>query len=146
MRFTLILVGGMFFLAIADFLISFIAIISYTLVISNISTGLAELLAEFPWDCVYIQGATYYKGILYVTCNSATTSTASNYKGITVKAIRTDIWELFDSLKVNGSFEPEGLDVVALGNTSSLTYEIMMGMGKSGVMSQAVRFSIPYEL
>lgn len=112
----------------------------------NISTHVATLLAEFPWNCVYVQGATYYKGILYITCNSPTTSSASNYTGITIKAIRTDIWELIDELKVSGSFEPEGLDVVALGNTSSLTYEIMMGMGKSGVMSQAVRFSIPYEL
>lgn len=108
----------------------------------TISTKKATLLAEFPWDCVYVQGATYYKGIIYVACNTQTTSSASNYKGITVKCIRTDTWELIDKLTVSGSFEPEGMDIASVDSN----YQLMMGMAKYDAMAQAVRFTPPYEL
>ena len=108
----------------------------------DISTGVATLLAEFTWDCVYVQGSTYYNGVLYVVCNTQTTGSTSNYAGITLKVIRTDTWELVDELTVSGSFEPEGLDIIPVDNT----YEIMMGIGKYSEMSKAVRYTIPYEL
>ena len=108
----------------------------------DISSGTVTLLAELPWDCVYCQGCAYYGGMLYVTCNSPTTGSASNYTGITVKCIRTDTWALYDELTVSGNFEPEGMDTVPVTNGSQLT----MGMGKYNVMSQVAYFTIPYEL
>jgi hypothetical protein len=108
----------------------------------DISTGNCTLLAEFPWDCVYVQGSTLYEGILYVACNTQTTGSASNYRGITVKAIRTDTWGLIDNLTVSGNFEPEGMDTTPINNGC----QIMMGIGKYNVMSQAVRFTPPYSL
>jgi hypothetical protein len=108
----------------------------------DLTTHTATLIAEYPWDCVYVQGCTCYEGILYVACNTQTTGSASNYTGITVKAIRTDTWKLVDELKVSGNFEAEGMDTIPVDGG----YEIMMGMGKYGSMSQAIRFTPPYKL
>lgn len=109
----------------------------------NIANNTVELMASFPWDCVYVQGATFYKGILYVTCNTGTTGSASNYTGITVKCIRTDTWELIDELTVSGSFEPEGMDTVSFTEYGT---ELTMGIGKWNTISKFVRFTPPYEL
>lgn len=114
-----------------------LSIYEYTL-----STGRAVLLAELSWDCVYCQGSTCYDHILYVTCNTQTTGSASNYTGITVKVIRTDTWSLIDELTVSGVFEPEGLDIIPVNDG----HEIMMGMGRYQRMEQTVRFTIPYTL
>lgn len=108
----------------------------------TISTGACVLKAEFPWDCVYIQGATTCDGILYVSCNTQTTGTASNYKGITLKAIRTDTWTLVDELTCSGSFEPEGMDTIPYGGG----HELSIGMNKYNALSQVVRFTPPFSL
>lgn len=108
----------------------------------DLSTGVATLQAEYPWDCVYVQGSTVMDGILYVTCNTQTTGSASNYTGITVKAIRTDTWQYVDTLTVSGNFEPEGMDTIPIGTG----YELMMGVGKYHQISEAVRFTVPYSL
>lgn len=106
----------------------------------NLETHDATLMYETPWDCVYIQGAAYYKGILYVACNTQTTGSASNYKGITVKVIRTDIWSLIDELICEGVFEPEGMDVVSTGEGQ----EIEMGIGHYTGLRLITRFTAPY--
>lgn len=108
----------------------------------DIKSGTCTLQAEFPWDCVYVQGATCYDGILYVACNTQTTGQASNYKGITIKCIRTDTWTHFDTLTVEGTFEPEGMDVFPANGG----WEISVGMGHWGTMQQTARFTPPYEL
>ena len=108
----------------------------------DLSTGNAVLQAEFPWDCVFLQGATFLDGILYCACNTQTTGSAGNYVGITLKAIRTDTWVQLDSLISSGNYEPEGLDVIPQGNKQ----EIMMGMGKYMTISKIVRFTSPYKL
>lgn len=108
----------------------------------DIASGTCKLKAEFPWDCVYVQGATCYDGILYVACNTQTTGQASNYKGITIKCIRTDTWAHFDTLTVGGTFEPEGMDVFPANGG----WEISVGMGHWGTMQQTARFTPPYEL
>ena len=108
----------------------------------NIGTGSCVLVAELPWDCVYVQGATCHEGILYVACNTQTTGQASNYKGITIKAIRTDTWGLIDELTVSGNFEPQGMDVFPADGT----FELSVGMGHWGTMRQATRFTAPYKL
>lgn len=108
----------------------------------DISSGVCTLKAEFPWDCVYLQGVTCYEGILYAACNTQTTGTASNYKGITIKCIRTDTWAHFDTLTVDGTFEPEGMDVFPANGV----WEISVGMGHWGTMQQTARFTPPYEL
>lgn len=108
----------------------------------DIASGTCKLKAEFPWDCVYVQGATVNAGILYVACNTQTTGTASNYKGITIKCIRTDTWAHFDTLTVGGTFEPEGMDVFPADGGQ----EIAVGMGHWGTMQQTARFTPPYEL
>lgn len=114
-----------------------LAIYKYT-----ISTGASELMCEIPWDCVFGQGCTYYKGIIYCSCNMQTTP-ANNYKGITIKCIRTDTWELLDELKVFGNFEGEGMDIFPSDNG---VQQLAFGMGKFNSMSQYVECSIPYEL
>ena len=108
----------------------------------NLATGNATLMGEYPWDCVYVQGATLLDGVLYVACNTQTTGSASNYTGITVKAIRTDSWTYIDTLTVSGNFEPEGMDTVPIGTG----YELMMGIGKYRTISEEVRFTAPYSL
>lgn len=108
----------------------------------NIPTHEAELIAEYTWDCVYLQGAEICDGILYAACNSPTTGSASNYTGITLKAFRTDTWEELQSLTVAGSLEPEGMCVYPY----SQTHELMMGIAKYGTLAKATRFSVPYKL
>lgn len=108
----------------------------------DISTNQATLLAEFPWDCVYCQGAACLDGILYVACNTQTTGSASNYKGLTMKAIRTDTWNLIDELVYSGNVEPEGMDVVPADDTEQL----QMGVGHYQTISMATRFTAPYKL
>lgn len=108
----------------------------------DIETNTATLKAEFPWDCVYLQGATYYDGILYAACNTQTTGSAGNYKGVTIKVIRTDIWSLIDELICDGNFEPEGMDVVPADGG----YELEVGLGHYGTISLALRFTAPYSL
>lgn len=108
----------------------------------DIETNTATLKAEFPWDCVYLQGASFFDGILYAACNTQTTGSASNYKGVTVKVIRTDIWDLVDELICEGVFEPEGMDIVPADGG----YEIEMGLGHWGTIALALRFTAPYSL
>ena len=108
----------------------------------NMSTNEAVLQAEFPWDCVYLQGAALYNDILYVACNTQTYGDAGNYAGITLKAIRTDKWEQLNSLVLSGNVEPESLNVYPLSDTPQL----MMGIGKYQVVSEETRFTIPYRL
>ncbi len=108
----------------------------------DIATGVATLLAELPWDCVYNQGCTCLNGILYVACNTQTTGSASNYKGITMKAVRTDTWQLVDELVYSGVVEPEGMDVVPADGTQQL----QMGIAHWQSVSIATRFTAPYAL
>ena len=108
----------------------------------NLSTGVCTLVAEFPWDCVYLQGMVYHDGIIYCACNTQTTGAASNYTGITVKAIRTDTWELIDELTYSGNVEPEGMDVVPADETMQLE----IGIAHYGGTSLVTRFTAPYTL
>lgn len=109
----------------------------------DVANNTVTLIHTYPWDCVYVQGATYYKGILFVTCNTQTTGSASNYTGITVKCIRTDTWELIDELTCTGNFEPEGMDTVDFTEYGS---ELTMGIGRWNAIAKFVRFTPPYEL
>lgn len=110
----------------------------------SLSSGIATLKAEFPWDCYAVQGAAVYDGILYVTCNLQTADqTAPNdYKGVLLKAVRTDTWEELPSLKSFGAVEPEGLNIYPFGTDN----EFMMGLAKYQTVSKMVRFTIPYRL
>lgn len=76
----------------------------------NLNSSNAELLCEFDWDCVYIQGCTMYNNMLYVTCNIQTTEEPSNYKGVEIKCINLSNKTMVDIVKINGTFESEGLD------------------------------------
>lgn len=108
----------------------------------NIAAGTCTLKGEFEWDCVYVQGATMYDGVLYVACNTQTTISASNYTGITLKSIRTDLWTLADELTCAGNFEPEGMDTIPIGTKN----ELSMGMNKYQALAQVVRFTPPFSL
>lgn len=107
-----------------------------------IASGATTLMAELPWDCVYAQGATALDGILYVVCNTQTTGQASNYKGITLKVIRTDLWKHIDTLTCGGLFEPEGMDCVPIGNG----WELETSLNNYGQMAKVARFTPPYSL
>lgn len=108
----------------------------------DLETNEAVLVAEFPWDCVYIQGATMYDGILYVACNTQTTGAANNYKGATIKVIRTDTWTLIDELICEGDFEPEGADIVPTPQGD----EIEVVFAHWGTLCLVLRFTPPYSL
>lgn len=108
----------------------------------EIATNTAEVLATYDWDCVYLQGSAICNGILYATCNSPTTGTASNYTGITLKAFRTDNWVELPSLHAYGNFEPEGMIDYPYGSVPQL----LMGIAKYATFSIASRFSVPYRL
>jgi WD40 repeat protein len=106
----------------------------------ELETNTATLLKEFDWDCVYIQGCTCINGILYVTCNTATTGSASNYKGITIKVINTLGWEMIDTLICNGNFEAEGMDFIQCGTD----YYISMGVAKWSEIAVDILFKHLY--
>lgn len=76
----------------------------------DVANNTVSLVGTFEWDCVYVQGATYYNGVLYVSCNTATTGSASNYTGITIKQINTSNWTIAKTLTCSGDFEPQGCD------------------------------------
>jgi hypothetical protein len=106
----------------------------------DLESNVAILVAEYDWDGVYVQGCTCVNGILYVACNTATTGSASNYTGITLKVIDTLGWEMIDSLTCPGDFEPKGMDFVQTGSENYLC----LGMAKHGNFSIAVMFRSPY--
>lgn len=108
----------------------------------NLTTNTVALIASYPWDCVYAQGAEIYDGIMYIACNSPTTGAANNYTGITLKAIRLSDWAELPSLYAVGNFEPEGLSLYPYGANP----ELMIGVGKYAVYSMVARFSIPYRI
>lgn len=108
----------------------------------DLLTHEATLLSESPWDCVYIQGAVSYEGILYVACNTQTTGAASNYKGVTMKVLRTDNWIKIDDLISEDNYEPEGMGIVPSNNG----YELEMALGHWATLCTALRFTPPYRI
>ena len=108
----------------------------------NIATHEAELIADYPWDCVYSQGMEICEGVLYIACNSPTTGTPNNGNGITLKAFRIDNWTALKSLYLTGVVEPEGMCMYPYSGSP----ELMMGIGHYGTLAKATRFSAPYRL
>lgn len=108
----------------------------------DFESNTATLVAQFPWDCVYVQGATYCDGILYVACNTQTTGAANNYTGVTIKCIRTDTYELFDTFTMEGSYEPEGMDTIYIDGNPCLTF----GLGKWNTLHKLLLITPPYKL
>lgn len=100
----------------------------------NVANNTARLMASFDWDCVYVQGATFVDGLLYVACNTQTTGSASNYTGITIKVIDTSTWTIIKTLTCSGNFEPQGCDNVTVGND---TY-IWTGLSKYNTVDKVV--------
>lgn len=109
----------------------------------NIATHEAVLIAEYQWDCVFVQGAEIKDGILYVACNSPTT-VASSYTGITLKAFRTDDWTALPSLYLSAAIEPEGMCLYPYSDSGKT--ELMMGIGHYQTLAKATRFTAPYKL
>lgn len=100
----------------------------------NAANNTAQLVAQFDWDCVYVQGATYVGGLLYVACNTQTTGSASNYTGITIKVIDPSTWTIVKTLVCSGDFEPQGCDhIVVNGNIY-----IWTGLNKYNTVSKVV--------
>ena len=104
------------------------------------SSSNAELLCEFDWDCVYIQGCTMYNNMLYVTCNIQTTEETSNYKGVDIKCINLSNKTMVDIVKINGIFENEGLDY-CVENGIVYLYTILE---KYGNFVDLVKFKAPF--
>ena len=103
----------------------------------NVASNTVSLVATFPWDCVYVQGATFALGKLYVACNTQTTGSASNYTGITIKVIDTSNWIIEKTLTCSGDFEPQGCDHVTVnGNTY-----IWTGVNKYNTVEKVVIFA-----
>lgn len=108
----------------------------------NLLTHESTLIAEYLWDCIYVQGAEIYDDILYIACNSPTTGSAGNYSGITLKAFRTDDWNALTSLHLSGAIEPESMCLYPYGANP----ELMMGIAHYNALAKVTRFSIPYRL
>lgn len=106
----------------------------------DIANNTTSLIAEYDWDCVYVQGCTCVNGILYVACNTATTGAANNYKGITIKVFDTLGWQMIDEMSCAGNFEPEGMDFIQNGTENYLS----VGIGHYGTIAIDVLFRAPY--
>ena len=106
----------------------------------HLNSSNAELLCEFDWDCVYIQGCTMYNNMIYVTCNIQTTEEASNYKGVEIKCINLSNKNMVDVVKINGTFENEGLDY-CVENGIVYLYTIL---SKYGNFVDLVKFKAPF--
>ncbi len=101
------------------------------------NSNTASLVTSYPWDCVYVQGATYVNGLLYVSCNTQTTGSASNYTGITIKVIDPVSGQLLKEMVCSGSFEPQGCDHIAF--SSGFAY-IWTGLSKYNTTDKVITF------
>lgn len=105
----------------------------------DVANNTVSLVASFPWDCVYVQGATFVGGKLYVACNTQTTGSASNYTGITIKVINTSTWTIEKTLTCSGSFEPQGCDSITVGGTNY----IWTGLSKYQTVDKVIIMESP---
>lgn len=104
----------------------------------DVTNNTVELINSYDWDCVYVQGATYVGGKLYVACNTQTTGSASNYTGITIKIIDTTTWEIAKTLTCSGSYEPQGCDHITYGDNSY----IWTGLSKYNTVDKVVLLQV----
>lgn len=105
----------------------------------NVNTNEAEAVASFLWDCVYVQGATYVNGLLYVACNTQTTGSASNYTGITIKIIDPAAGQLIAEMTCSGNFEPQGCDHIILGDGTAYVWT---GLSKYNTVGKVITFLV----
>lgn len=106
----------------------------------NKKTGNVNLIASWKWDCVYVQGATCVNNVIYVACNIQTTGSPSNYKGVEIKVIDMDDFDIIDTFLLEGDFEPEGLDFTIENSTPIL----WMGAAKYNAMYKIFKFIAPH--
>ena len=106
----------------------------------DITSKETTLLCEFDWDCVYIQGCTMYNDMLYVACNIQTTDSPSNYKGVEIKCINLYNNSYVDDVRINGTFENEGLDY-CVENGIVYLYTIL---AHYGLFEDLVKFKAPF--
>lgn len=106
----------------------------------NKVSGGVNLLFSSKWDCVYVQGATCINNILYIACNTQTTGNPSNYKGITIKVIDMESYEVIDEIIFEGSFEPEGMDCTIENGVPIL----WLGVAKYMEICKIYKFVAPY--
>ena len=104
----------------------------------DVANNTVVLKASFPWDCVYVQGATFINGKLYVACNTQTTGSASNYTGITIKIIDPSDWSIENTLTCSGDFEPQGCDSITIADK----YYIWTGLHKYNTVDKVLIFEV----
>ncbi|MDE7095526.1 MAG: hypothetical protein K2O23_03475 [Anaeroplasmataceae bacterium] len=104
----------------------------------SIATGSCEKIFETKWDAVFIQGATYIDGYVFVACNIQTEKHASNYKGIEIKIISLEQQSIVETIHINGHFEAEGLEHYRIDDELFL----MFGISNPGLVSQIVTMNI----
>lgn len=106
----------------------------------NKVSGRVNLLFSSKWDCVYVQGTTCINNILYIACNTQTTGSASNYKGITIKVIDMENYKVIDEIIFEGIFEPEGMDYTIENGVPIL----WLGVAKYMEICKIYKFVAPY--
>lgn len=106
----------------------------------NKVSGEVNLLFSSKWDCVYVQGATCINNVLYIACNTQTTGSASNYKGVTIKVIDMESYEVIDEIIFEGTFEPEGMDYTIENGVPIL----WLGVAKYMEICKIYKFVAPY--
>lgn len=100
----------------------------------DVANNTVQLIASFDWDCVYVQGATFADGLVYVACNTQTTGSASNYTGITIKVIDSTTWDIINTLTCAGNFEPQGCDHITIADNSY----IWTGLSKYNTVDKVI--------
>ncbi|MDE7213055.1 MAG: hypothetical protein K2N42_00575 [Anaeroplasmataceae bacterium] len=104
----------------------------------DIALGTCEKKFETKWDAVFIQGATYIEGYVFVACNIQTEKHASNYKGIEIKVISLEQQAIVETIHINGHFEAEGLEHYTIEDELFL----MFGISNPGRLSQIVTMKL----
>ena len=102
----------------------------------KLSDGTISLVCEIERDLVYCQGCTFVNGLMYISGNTMTTISPSNYTGATIKILSMSSNELLDSIVFSGHYENEGIDYFA----SNDEIKLMTCFAENGYQADVCKF------
>ena len=105
----------------------------------DLESNKIDLIFETKWKGWFIQGATCINNYLYIACNNIPLK-GYIYDGITIKIFNMDMYTLIDSIRINGEFEPEGLDY----NIENGVPYLYMGIAKDRSIAKIFKFKAPF--
>ncbi|MBD5390806.1 hypothetical protein HDR67_02240 [bacterium] len=104
----------------------------------NIETEQCDKIFETKWDAVFVQGATYIDGKVFIACNIQTEKHASNYKGIEIKVVSLEQQTIIEVIHIEGFFEAEGLENYKKDDDLFLVF----GLSNPGLVSQILTMKL----